>query len=191
LERAGLYPWGAARLHAHKFFTSTNKWSDLDDSDPIKDVQTAKNAIMSKAGKMANTILIPYASLQDLMVNDSIIDRLKYTTSNSVGLQDLGNLFGIQNVLIGSESYLTDADVVTDIWTDTVVVAYVPELPAEGVRSWLEPHYGFTLRFTDKQKTDTWLSPDGKISYVRYTDVYCPCLHESSVTSAYIIQDTH
>jgi|TARA_Y100000356_G_scaffold118454_1_gene109445 hypothetical protein len=79
--------------------TPSTLWS-ASSSTPIADVETAKNTILSNTGYMANTMVMSYKVFSNLVDNDDITDRIKYTSSDSVTADLLARLFGLDRVLI-------------------------------------------------------------------------------------------
>jgi hypothetical protein len=103
--------------------TGTSQWSDLVNSDPIGDVETAKNAIRSQVGKLPNVMVIGYSVFKALKSHSKIIDRIKYTGRDVPTEELLSSLFGVK-VYVGQAIKATDADVVSDVWGKFAVLCY-------------------------------------------------------------------
>jgi hypothetical protein len=122
--------------------SSTSQWSDYSGtSDPIKDVEAAKNAVRSQIGKKPNTMIIGSAVMAYLRQHPKIVDRIKYTGRDVATAELLAALFGVERVLEGESIYATDAGVITDIWGKDVVLAYTNTGSAQ---SYGLPSYGYT-----------------------------------------------
>ena len=143
--------------------TSTAQWSDLSASDPLGDIEAAKDAIRADIGKMPNTIIMGPAVLKSLRQHSKIIDRIKYTGRDIPTPELLASLFGVSRVLIGNGVKATDAGVFSDIWGKFVVVAYTE---MSGMADMGRPTYGYTYQlagypFVERPRYDadtrTWL----------------------------------
>lgn len=83
--------------------TPTNLWSDFTNSDPIEDIETGKEAILSVTGQMPNTLVLGYQVYRKLKNHPDIIDRIKYTsgvTGRTVTPELLAAMFDIDRVLV-------------------------------------------------------------------------------------------
>lgn len=80
--------------------TLTNKWSDYVNSDPISDIETGKEAILSSTGYMPNTLVMGYQVFRQLQHHPDIIDRFKYTSSQVITEEILARLFGVDRILV-------------------------------------------------------------------------------------------
>lgn len=125
----------------------TAQWSDFSGtSDPIKDVEAAKEAIRVKTGRRPTLMTIGAAVLPFLRQHPKIIDRFKYTTTAVPSLADLAAIFGVEEVVVGDAIQATDAGVFSDIWGKFVQLAYtVPaSLASQGT-----PTFGYTYQLED------------------------------------------
>lgn len=130
---------------------------------PLVDIQAAKSAIRVSTGVNPNRLLLSQTAFNNLTNHASIVDRLKYTSSEPVSEQLLARLFGVDEVRVASGVYVNDAGTATDIWGNDAVLAYVPK-----AGNFRKPSYGYTLgirgyphankAFYDI-KTNSWLVP--------------------------------
>jgi hypothetical protein len=123
--------------------SGTDQWSDLSASDPIDDIETAKEAVRAKIGRYPNTIVMGAAVMAKLRQHSKIVDRIKYTGRDVPTPELLASLFGVQRVLSGDAVQATDADVLSDVWGKFVVVAYTE---TAGLAQMGRPSYGYTYR---------------------------------------------
>lgn len=125
----------------------TSQWSDFTTgvSDPIKDIETAKEAVRRQIGKRPNTIVMGAAVFSMLKMHPKVIDRMKYTGRDTATPELLASLFGVKQVVIGEAVYTDAAGVMTDVWGKFVVVAYT-ELG--GLAAMGAPTFGYTYRLT-------------------------------------------
>ncbi len=121
-----------------------NQWSDYTGtSDPNNDIATAIEAVRSKVGRRANTVVMGATVFAKLKNHPKIIDRIKYTGRDIVTPELLASLWNVKSVLIGDAVYADDAGNFSDVWGKFVVVAYTEQgsLADMGL-----PSYGYTYR---------------------------------------------
>ncbi len=124
--------------------SGTSQWSDFSGtSDPIADIETAKEAIRAKVGKRPNVVVMGAAVLAKLKMHPKIIDRIKYTGRDVATVELLASLFGVQRVLVGDAVQANDAGTFSDVWGKYVVVAYT-ELGSQAEMG--RPSYGYTYQ---------------------------------------------
>jgi hypothetical protein len=85
----------------------TAKFSDYDDSDPVKDFDTAVRTVSVATGFSPNTAIMGEIVNSRLRNHPDLIDRIKYVVQASVANIDnaLAAVFGIQNWLVSKASY--------------------------------------------------------------------------------------
>lgn len=124
--------------------TGTSQWSDYSGtSNPIKDIETAKEAIRAKTGKRPNLLIIPAAVMPVLRQHPVIVDRMKYTTTNVADASFLAGLFGVRNVVMGEGIFANDAGVFSDIWGKDVILAFTE---TASLASMGTPTFGYTYQ---------------------------------------------
>lgn len=92
---------------ASKFFT-TGVWgtdntpSTLWDAggDPIANIQTGVNTILTNTGYLANTLVLSYAAYKTLRSHSTIVDRYKYTSADSITPELIGKVVDVPRVLV-------------------------------------------------------------------------------------------
>lgn len=106
--------------------TGTAQWSDFTGvSQPIQNIETAKEAVRAATGKRPNTIVMGAAVMAKLRQHPIVVDRMKYTGRDVATVEILAALFGVQRVVVGDALYANDAGTTfTDVWGKDVVVAY-------------------------------------------------------------------
>lgn len=157
-------------------------------SDPIGVIEDGKEAVRSKIGKRPNTMVIGASAFKPLKFHASLTDKIKYTQTGAIRLAQLRELFEIENIYIGEAVYSSDADVFGDLWTDSIVLAYVPTKQSSVERNLMEPSYGYTPRRKGNPLVDV-RTEDGKIEVVRATDNFRPYL--VAAEAGYLISDTN
>lgn len=113
-------------------------------STPIADVETAKNAVLTDTGYVPNTVIMSYKVFSALMDNADIVDRIKYTSQESVTEDLLARLFNVDRVLIMAGTYNTAANGATASYSQIgdrdALVCYTPANPGLMV-----PSAGYTM----------------------------------------------
>jgi hypothetical protein len=82
---------------------STNQvkqWSDYTASDPINDIEAAKSSILSSTGIEANTLVLGYEVFRQLKNHPDLVDRIKYTSSQTITTDMLAAMFDIPRVMV-------------------------------------------------------------------------------------------
>lgn len=93
--------------------TPSNLWSDFTASDPIEDIETGKETILSTTGQMANTLVLGYQVYRKLKNHPDIIDRIKYTqgvTGRTVTPELLAQMFDVDRVLVARAIKATNVE---------------------------------------------------------------------------------
>lgn len=146
IEQAGIATTAGSYASSNKTTLSgTSQWSDLTSgvSDPIADIETAKQAVRAGVGKRPNVVVMGAAVAAKLRQHPRVVDRIKYTGRDIATDELLASLFGVQRVLVGDALKATDAGVLSDVWGKFVVVAYT-ELGS--VAEMGRPSYGYTYQ---------------------------------------------
>jgi hypothetical protein len=114
-------------------------------SDPIGDVEAARDAIRATIGLYPNTILLSAKAYTNLRRHASIINRSADTGIRKVTLDLLMQIFEIENVVVGGGVVASDAGAFGDVWGTAAVLAYVS--PGADVNANIEePSYGYGYR---------------------------------------------
>ncbi len=124
--------------------SGTSQWSDFGaTSDPINDIETAKEVIRGKVGKRPNVVVMGASVLAKLKMHPKVLDRIKYTGRDVATVELLASLFGVQRVLVGDAVAASDAGAFADVWGKSVVVAYT-ELGSQAEMG--RPSFGYTYQ---------------------------------------------
>lgn len=78
----------------------TKQWSDYSSSDPISDIENAKSSILSGTGMEANTLVLGYDVFKSLKNHPDLVDRIKYTSSQTITTDMLARMFDIDRVMV-------------------------------------------------------------------------------------------
>jgi Phage major capsid protein E len=147
--------------------SGTGQWSDFTGvSQPIQNIETAKEAVRAATGKRPNTVVMGAAVMAKLRQHPIIVDRMKYTGRDIATVEILASLFGVQRVLVGDAIYSNDAGTTfTDVWGKDVVVAYTDTASAQDMGA---PSYGYTYNLNGyplveepyfDRSTKSWVYP--------------------------------
>ena len=113
--------------------SGTDQWSD-DNSDPFAVIQAAKSSVLSKALRAPNIIIVGQEVYDRLVNHPKIIDRIKYTTRDSITPDMLARLFQVEQFLVGSTvenvSMEGQADNLQYIWGKHCFVGYRAPRPS-------------------------------------------------------------
>lgn len=78
----------------------TYQWSDYTNSDPINDIEAAKSEILGNTGMEANTLVLGYETFRQLKNHPDLVDRIKYTSSQTITTDMLAAMFDIPRVMV-------------------------------------------------------------------------------------------
>jgi hypothetical protein len=146
--------------------SGTSQWSDFTGtSDPIKDVEAAKDAVRAATGKRPNSIAIGAAVMSKLKQHPKVIERIKYTGRDVATAELLASLFEVEKVAVGDAIYADDAGNFYDVWGKDVVVAHTnlasladAGLPSFGYTYTLEGYPVVEEAYFDRS-SKSWIHP--------------------------------
>ena len=120
---------------------------DAASSTPIADVELAKNTVLTNTGYVPNTIIMSYKAFSALVDNADIVDRIKYTSQDSVTEELLARVFGVDRVLVMASVYNSAQEGATASYSQVgdkdVLVCYTPSAPGLMV-----PSAGYTMNWS-------------------------------------------
>ena len=133
--------------------TPSTLWSN-DSSDPLGDVETAVNSVVSTIAAEANTGVMGRGLWRYVKNHPDIVDRIKGAAGPAspavVTLQAVAALFGIDRLLIGRAVYDTAPEGATAsqsyLWGNHLLVAYVAPNP-----SLLNPSAGYVFNYQSRE----------------------------------------
>jgi hypothetical protein len=125
----------------------TVQWSDYTNSDPIEDIERGKAGILSVTGLEANTLVLGYDVFRSLKNHPDLVDRIKYTSSQTITEDMLARMFDIERVLVSKSIKATNREGATGAYSfttgKTALLAHVA--PQPGI---LTPSAGYTFSWT-------------------------------------------
>ena len=140
--------------------TSTFAWSaNTTLSNPLLFVDSAASIVAQSSGMVPNVGFINDPTFRAAKEHTSIVDRIKYTSAESVGEALLAKLFGVDELLVGRGIFNTGAEGLADattnswIWTDMAWFGYVEKNPGLRKPSAL---YNFVVKAGNPVKVLRW-----------------------------------
>jgi len=88
----------------------TKQWSDYTSSDPIDNIEEAKQEILSNTGMEANTLILGYEVFRQLKNHPDLVDRIKYTSSQTITTDMLAAMFDIPRVMVAKAVKATNVE---------------------------------------------------------------------------------
>jgi hypothetical protein len=90
--------------------TFATQWSNYTSSDPIEDVEAGKAEILSNTGMEANTLVLGYEVFRQLKNHPDLVDRIKYTSSQTITADMIAAMFDIPRVIVSKAIKATNAE---------------------------------------------------------------------------------
>lgn len=123
------------------------QWSDYTNSDPINDIEGAKEDILSTTGLEGNTLVLGYSVFRQLKNHPDIVDRIKYTSSETITPDLLARLFEVDRVLVAKAVKATNKEGASEAYDfaygKAALLCHVA--PSAGL---LTPSAGYTFAWT-------------------------------------------
>jgi len=131
-----------------KTLSGTSQWSDYANSDPIGDIEEAKETIRRLIGRYPNTMVLGAAVWSKLKQHPDLLGRFKNVERGILTLDHLKDLFEIERIFVGKAVYNTAAegktDNLVDIWGKGCWIGYVA--PQPGLK---KPSAGYIFQLSD------------------------------------------
>jgi len=104
-------------------------------SKPIADILTLKRAVANQIGVRPNSMVLGIAAFDTLLTDPDIVDRIRYTSADSVDVDVLARYFGLsRGVRVAEGRYLDNTGKLSPIFPETgVLLFYSPEGSSNGV----------------------------------------------------------
>ncbi|MCE8004228.1 major capsid protein [Billgrantia ethanolica] len=164
--------------------SGTDQWTSSE-SDPAKQIREYREAVRSIIGLRPNVMEVSAHGFNALCEHPKILERFKYTSSDSITAEMLAKLFNLRRLVVGEAVYMEEgSDTMVDVWGNSATLAFVPEqissrrAPSFGYTYALEGHPIVEEPYNDRN-TKSWIYP---VTYDR-----SPVL--SGIESGFLIQD--
>jgi hypothetical protein len=127
--------------------TFATQWSNYTSSDPIEDVEAGKAQILSNTGMEANTLVLGYEVFRQLKNHPDLVDRIKYTSSQTITADMIAAMFDIPRVIVSKAIKATNAEGAAQAYAfatgKTAMLCHVA--PNPGL---MTPSAGYTFSWT-------------------------------------------
>lgn len=145
----------AAKLFNAGVYTPSNvttAWSDVENSTPIEDVKAKRELFWGKIGSLPDALVINWKVFENLRMNASIIDRVKYTqraTTVDLNEQLIADALGVPRLIVAraarNSANVGQNAVLTDVWSSSY--GALIKLPAN-LADIKSPCWGRTFMYT-------------------------------------------
>lgn len=167
----------------HKItLAGVTKWSDPA-ADPIAQIETYSEAIRTSVGIRPNTLVLSAQAASAARTNVKIRSQFQYTTADSITNDMLQRVFNVKKLVVGDAVTSDDAGVISDVWGNNAILAYVPEA-ASGLE---EPSYGYTYTMGGHPLVEEPYYDNNAKSWI-YGVSFERAPVTSGITSGYLIQ---
>jgi len=126
---------------------TATQWSNYTSSDPIEDIEAGKAQMLSNTGFEANTLVLGYDVFRQLKNHPDLVDRIKYTSSQTITSEMIAAMFDIPRVIVSKAVKATNVEGATEAYAfatgKTALLAHVA--PQPGL---MTPSAGYTFSWT-------------------------------------------
>ena len=174
-----------ATLTQNTTLSGTSQWSDYTNSDPFNDVRTGIETVQKAIGRRPNTIVLGEEVFNKLVDHPDIVERVKYTSANSVSEEVLARIFDVKRVIVGRAIKETadegQSESLDFIWGKHAWILHVADS-----KRLKQPTFGWTFTY-ENRKVKKWDDQDAESRYVRVNDNYVQKL--VAAAAAYLIKN--
>jgi hypothetical protein len=109
-------------------------WSNVT-ANPIEDVLSLKRAVANQIGIRPNSMVLGTAVFDQLLTNEKILERIKYTTADSIDTDMLARYFGLERGMRVAEGRYLDTDgTLQPVFPENgILLFYSPNGPSDSV----------------------------------------------------------
>ena len=121
------------------------QWSDFINSDPVTDVNTARQTIQKSTGQIANTLVLGQEVFDILAEHPLLLDKFKFTQTGILDIEEVRKALRVPRLLVGQSVYESTMEGAASatrgyIWGKHALLLHVPSSP--GLRV---PAAGYTF----------------------------------------------
>lgn len=171
-----------------------DRWDsgDAAGSQPVADMRAGIVKVHSGLFTRVNTVIMPWQVMTALEDHATLLDRIKYSERAIFSPDLLAAILGIQKWVVPGVGYNTAAnygaaEALSYLWSDDVIMAYVPERPGLKV-----PAYGYEFQwggqFVDRWREEVRASDLLRVRR-RYDIKHVALDGSSKVIAGYLIKD--
>lgn len=133
-------------------------------SNPILVADSAAAAVNINCGRLPNTCVLNDRAFRAVKEHLQVVDRVKYTSSESVSESLIARLFGVDKLLVARSSYNTAAEglaaTMANTWTDLAWFGYVSRSPGlkdpSALYCFKKDGGAMVKRWTDDARNGEW-----------------------------------
>lgn len=96
------------------------QWSDYTNSNPRKDIKDNRQTIRLLTGKTPNTLVLGSQVFDALQDHPDLVDRVKYTSSDSITAAMMAQMFNVDRVIIAESIKATNEEGQAEAYGDIV-----------------------------------------------------------------------
>lgn len=124
--------------------SSGTKWS-ASTGTPVTDVRSNAESIRKATGRRPNTLVLSASAFNALTMNPEVKSYLPDSLLGPATLDQLKTILNVASIVVGEAVVTAEDGTVSDVWGNNAVLAYVPNIGANGTGLSLgEPAFGFT-----------------------------------------------
>ena len=134
--------------------TGPGDWADVT-ANPITDVLTWKRAVADQIGIRPNSMVLGTAVFDRLLTTEAILDRIQFTTADSIDTDVLARYFGLERgIRVAEGRRLADDGTLSPVFPENAVLVFYSPLSASdsvmpaGGASAATPAYAYTYQLT-------------------------------------------
>ena len=150
--------------------SGTDQWSDYANSDPVDDVETARETIRGNILRVPNSLVLSQTVYDKLKHHPDLLERFKYSERGVLTAEHMKSLFDVENVIIAAAKYVTtdegQTETTADIWGKHAWLVYIEPRPRLKAVS-----FGYTLMIGQRQ-AERWYQGPEKTTFVRSSEKY-------------------
>ena len=173
----------------HKLtLVGADRWAGASGT-PTTDIGNAREAVRSTIGVRPNVCILSPSAFSGAQNNAEILDRLKYTSPDSVTADMLARLWQIDKVYIGEAVVASgQADDLGDVWGDDVILAFVSPPTGSNRRNAARPSYGYTYSISGQPNVRQAYRDENRKSWIHPVENHrTPVL--SGMLAGFLIKD--
>jgi 3'-phosphoadenosine 5'-phosphosulfate sulfotransferase len=146
------------------------KWNDPG-ADILADLDTAREKVRKAILKLPNTLVLSQDVYLTVRRHPKLLEYYKYTRGGTLSVDILKEVFEVENLLVGVSSYDAAQEgktqSMTDIWTNTAALLYVPKTP--GLK---QISFGYIFRKSGYPLVERWREDAVRSDWLRVSDKY-------------------
>ena len=144
MEAAGIATDTAAYSGNVLALAGGTRWSAATGT-PVTDIRGKAEVIRQATGRRPNTLVLGASVLNPLAMNAEVKSYLPDSVLGAATLDHLRTILNVPNIVIADAVTTSEAGVVSDVWGNNAILAYAPNIGADGSGLGLgEPAFGFT-----------------------------------------------